>query len=40
MTALFVKHYLGDQIKEDLMGRACCMYGSEKQCKQGFDGES
>jgi hypothetical protein len=40
MIALVAKCYLGDHLREDLMGRACCMYGSEKQCKQGFDGES
>jgi hypothetical protein len=31
---LLIKHYSGDQIKEDEMGGACDMHGREEKCIQ------
>jgi hypothetical protein len=31
---------LGDQIKEEKMGRECCMYGGEEKCIQGVSGKA
>jgi hypothetical protein len=32
--------YSGDQIEKNEMSRACCGYGGEERCIQGFRGET
>jgi hypothetical protein len=40
LYVLFTKHYSGDQIKKNDLGRVCSMYGGEKRCIQGLGGET
>ena len=37
-TVLLTKHYSGDQIEKNEIGRACSMYG--ERCTQGFGAET
>lgn len=37
---LTLLYYLDDKIQEDVMGKACIMYGVEEKCVQGLVGKS
>ena len=37
-SILLTKYYLGDQIKENEMGRICGIYRRPEKCIQGFGG--
>jgi hypothetical protein len=37
-SVLLMKYYWGDEIKKNVMGGECSMYGGEKRCIQGFGG--
>jgi len=34
VVQIFIKHYLGDQIKENQMSRTCSRNGGDEICKQ------
>jgi hypothetical protein len=36
-SILFSKHYSGDYVTDDEMGRECFMLWGEENCIQGFD---
>jgi len=36
--ALLTKYCLGDQIKNNEIGKACDMYGEQERCIRGFGG--
>ena len=38
MISVLIRDCSGDQIQEDEMGRAWCMYGVEEMCVWGFGG--
>jgi hypothetical protein len=38
MISVLIRYCSGDQIKEDEMGRAWCMYGIEEKCLWCFGG--
>jgi hypothetical protein len=40
LSELLTKHYMGDQIKEDDIGKACVTYSGEEKCIQSFDWET
>jgi hypothetical protein len=39
-TALTTKHYSGDKIEKNVMGRARSIYEGQERRIQGFDGET
>lgn len=38
--SLLTKYYSGDHIKKNDMARACCTYGKQERCIQGFGGKT
>ena len=40
MIFILTKYYCNNQIKEDEISGACCMYGRKEKCFQGFDGDT